>query len=47
MAKKALAEVFGRPLLYALHLLCDIHMKDNILSTLAELEIPAAISQDL
>lgn len=28
--EKALAEGFGRPLPYALHLMCDIHMKDNI-----------------
>ena len=44
--EKALAEGFGRPLPYALHLLCDIHMKDNISSKLAELGIPAEISQE-
>ncbi|KAK3735225.1 hypothetical protein QZH41_000224 [Actinostola sp. cb2023] len=37
--EKALAEGFGRPLPFALHLLCDIHMKDNIISKLSELSI--------
>ena len=37
--EKALAEGFGRPLPYAQHLLCDLHMKDNIMSKLTELGI--------
>ena len=44
--EKALAEGFGRPLPYALHLMCDIHMKDNISSKLAELGIPAVIAEE-
>lgn len=44
--EKALAEGFGRPLPYALHLMCDIHMKDNICSKLAELGIPAVVAQE-
>ena len=32
--EKALGEGFGRPLPYARHLLCDLHMKDNIVETL-------------
>lgn len=31
---------------YALHLMCDIQMKDNISSKLAELGIPADISEE-
>lgn len=37
--EKALSEGFGRPLPFALHLMCDIHMKDNIQSKLTELGI--------
>ena len=44
--EKALAEGFGRPLPYALHLMCDIHMKDNISSKLAELGIPAVVAEE-
>ncbi|PFX15807.1 hypothetical protein AWC38_SpisGene19955 [Stylophora pistillata] len=44
--EKALAEGFGRPLPYALHLMCDIHMKDNICSKLAELGIPAVVAEE-
>ena len=43
--EKALADGFGRPLPYARHLLCDIHMKDNILSKLSELGIKGKTSQ--
>ena len=45
-SEKALAEGFGRPLPYVLQILCDIQMKDNIPSKLAELGIPAEISQE-
>jgi len=38
--EKALSEGFGRPLPFALHLMCDIHMKDNIDSKLTELRDP-------
>ena len=44
--EKALAEGFGRPLPYALHLMCDIHMKDNISSKLAELGIPTGPAEE-
>ena len=37
--EKALGEGFGRPLPYAQHLLCDLHMKDNIMSKLNEFGI--------
>ena len=37
--EKALGEGFGRPLPYARHLLCDLHMKDNIVSKMNELGI--------
>lgn len=37
--EKALGEGFGRPLPYAQHLLCDLHMKDNIMSKMSELGI--------
>ena len=37
--EKALGEGFGRPLPYAQHLLCDLHMKDNIVSKMNELGI--------
>lgn len=43
--EKALAEGFGRPLPYALHLMCDIHMKGNI-SKLAELGIPTGAADE-
>ena len=45
--EKALADGFGRPLPYARHLLCDIHMKDNILSKLSELGIKGKTSQPI
>ena len=35
----ALKEGFGRPFPYAQHLLCDIHMKDNVISKLSGLGI--------
>ena len=35
----ALGEGFGRPIPYAQHLLCDLHMKDNVMSKLSELGI--------
>ena len=44
--EKALTEVIGRPLTHALHLMCDIHMKDNIPSKLAELEIPSGAAEE-
>lgn len=37
--EKALGEGFGRPLPYAQHLLCDLHMKDNVMSKLNEFGI--------
>ena len=37
--EKALGEGFGRPLPYAQHLLCDLHMKDNIMSKMNGLGI--------
>jgi hypothetical protein len=37
--EKALAEGFGKPLPFAQHLLCDIHIKDNIQSKLTNLGI--------
>ena len=37
--EKALGEGFGRPPPYARHLLCDLHMKDNIVSKMNELGI--------
>ena len=37
----ALGEGFGRPLPYAQHLLCGIHMKDNVTSKLNEFGIRA------
>ena len=43
--EKALPDGFVRPLPYARHLLCDIHMKDNILSKLSELGIKGKTSQ--
>ena len=42
--EKALAEGFGRPLPYARHLMCDIHMKDNISSKLSELGIKSNVA---
>ena len=43
--EKALSDGFGRPLPFAVHLMCDLHMKDNISSKLTELGIPNAIAQ--
>lgn len=37
--EKALGEGFGRPLPYAQNLLCDLHMKENIVSKMNELGI--------
>ena len=34
-----MGEGFGRPLPYAQHLLCDLHMKENIVSKMNELGI--------
>ena len=34
-----MSEGFGRPLPYTQHLLCDLHMKDNIMSKMKELGI--------
>jgi len=44
--EKALSESFGRPLPLALHLMCDIHMKDNIDSKLTELGIRAPAAEE-
>lgn len=44
--EKALSEGFGRPLPFALHLMCDIHMKDNIDSKLSELGIRAPVDEE-
>ena len=44
--EKALSEGFGRPLPFALHLMCDIHMKDNIDSKLTELGIRAPVAEE-
>lgn len=44
--EKALSEGFGRPLPFALHLICDIHMKDNIDSKLKELGIRAPVAEE-
>lgn len=44
--EKALCEGFGRPLPFALHLMCDIHMKDNIDSKLTELGIRAPVAEE-
>ena len=43
--EKALGEGFGRPLPYAQHLLCNLHMKDNIISKLNELGIRGKASE--
>lgn len=43
--EKALGEGFGRPLPYAQHLLCDLHMKDNIVSKMSELGIRGKASE--
>jgi len=42
--EKALAEGFGRPLPFALNLMCDLHMKDNISSKLSELGISSTLA---
>ena len=44
--EKALSEGFGRPLPFALHLMCDIHMRDNIDSKLPHLGIRAPVSEE-
>ena len=44
--EKALAEGFGRPLPFAIHLMCAIHMKDNIDSKLTQLGIRAPIAEE-
>ena len=44
--EKALSEGFGRPLPFALHLMCDIHMRDNIDSKLSHLGIRAPVSEE-
>ena len=44
--EKALSEGFGRPLPLALHLMCDIHMRDNIDSKLLQLGIRAPVSEE-
>ena len=44
--EKALSEGFGRPLPFALHLMCDIHMRDNIDSKLSQLGIRAPVSEE-
>ena len=44
--EKALSQGFGRPLPYALHLMCDIHMKDNINSKLTQLGIRAPVAEE-
>ena len=41
----ALGEGFGRPLPYAQHLLCDLHMKDNVMSKLNEFGIRGKASE--
>jgi len=41
----ALGEGFGRPLPYAQHLLCDLHMKDNVMLKLNELGIRGKASE--
>lgn len=41
----ALGEGFGKPLPYAQHLLCDLHMKDNVISKLNELGIRGKASE--
>lgn len=41
----ALGGGFGRPLPYAQHLLCDLHMKDNVMSKLNELGIRGKASE--
>lgn len=43
--EKALCQDFGRPLPFAVHLLCDLHMKDNISAKLTDLQVPRSISQ--
>ena len=44
--EKALSEGFGRPLPFAMHLMCDIHVKDNIDSKLSELGIRAPVAEE-
>ena len=44
--EKALSEGFRRPLPFALHLMCDIHMKDNIQSKLTELGICTPVAEE-
>ena len=43
--QKALGEGFRRPLPYAQYLLCDLHMKDNIVSKMSELGIRGKASE--
>ena len=45
--EKALSEGFSRPLPFALPLMCDIHMKDNIDSKFMELGICAPVAEDV